>query len=223
MKKFELTKVMLLILIIVIMSLPSIILAAQYKGFVEFGGMKFTERGICEGHKSWTNTGLSIEWGDEMFKWMLTGKLGGMFEPVDDDPELPQCFTHLSIESNYNSTTDRDLIFFPFAKISYDRWLRNENSKYEDSFSKLSLISGTLGVGMRYKNFYTKLGGSLPVLIKTNGNDLSSEVGFNAIIGIEWRRLDFGLLYEQVHLDGIQSNLYGLRVEINFKERGNSK
>ena len=211
-------KRLMLVLAIVTIALSSTGLASatQYKGFVEFGGMEFTERGICEGHKSWTNTGLSIEWDNKMFNWVLTGKLGGMFEPVDDDPELPQCFTHLSIESGYDLSTNEDFALSPFVKVSYSRWLRNENSKYDNSFGKLSFISGAVGIGAKYKNLYAKFGSSLPFPIKTNGDDLSGELGLNINIGVEWGRLTFDLLYEQTHFDRVQLNLCGTRVGIKF-------
>lgn len=188
----------------------------QYEGFIELGGMGFTENGVREGHKSWTTTGIDITKGGEKLKWIFTGKLGGMFEPVDDDPELPQCLTHLSFGSNYELSTDKNITFFPYAKINYNRWLRNENPKYGDSFSKLSFISGDLGIGAKYKKFYAKLGGSLPFLVKTNSGDLSGNTGLNAIVGVEWKKLNLGLLYEQTSFDKAQLDRYGIRIGVKF-------
>ena len=195
----------------------------RYEAYIKLGGMAFKDGDIPEGHKSWINAGLDATFGTGNFKLKTNAEIGGMFEPVDDDPELPQTFYILSTKASYYFPTDTGFTFYPFAKLGFNRWLRNENPKHKDGFGELSFLSGNIGIGAKYRSFYAETGVSLPVWSQTNySHNPSGKVGFNAALGLEWKRLHFEILYEQTRFSqdgtqpGFELNQYGARLGIKF-------
>lgn len=147
-----------------------------------------------------------------------------MGEPVDEDIEMLHNTQSISARGAYDFFTENnDFTFYPFAGVSFNRWLRNENPRYEKSFSELLFSSVNLGIGAKYKNFYAEIGSSLPVWSQTDhGQSPLGEIGINWIIGFDWKRLNLGVLYEQIPFRGdagqpsFQSEEYSMSVGIKF-------
>ena len=195
----------------------------RYGVDIKIGGMEFTENEICEGHKSWISTELNVTWSGEKFKVRGTIEYAGMGEPVDEDAEMLHNIQCFSTEGSYHFITPGGLTLYPFAGVSFNRWLRNENPKYEKSFGELLFFSGKLGIGVKYRNFYAEFGGSLPFWAETNyGQSPSGKMGLIGIIGVEWKKLNIGILYEQTSFkgDGVQPSsqmdLCALKVGLRF-------
>ena len=209
------------LLILVVLSIALKVEAYELKPYCKLGGMSFKENNIKEGNKFFTAFGLSGVFGDK-FKKEITAEIWNMDEPIDEDVEIPHNGYHISFRGNYDYDTARQVIFSPYCGISFDRWERNENNKYKDSFSSLNYFSALFGITAKYKIYRVTVGGILPVLVGADYSNPSGKLGFSAMAGLEYEKFFINLFYKRTSMGGdanqpdFQLDQRGLLIGLRF-------
>ena len=179
------------------------------------------ENGISEGHKSLTGIGANLNYGGKL-KTIINGEMWIMGEPLDEDTEIPKKGYCFGIKSKYRLGKKNSTLFFPFAKVSYNKWKR-DSSKYPDSFKSLEFITGSVGIEAEKGMFHAKVGGLLPLWSQTDKvAKPKGKLGLDASAGITYKDFFLDAFYNQTSFKSdleqpeITLNLYGAMLGYKF-------
>lgn len=172
----------------------------EVEPFIKAAGMKWKEKGVSEGHKSYIGLGIQANISDFTPMPDLKLSLGlenwRMGEAVDEDVEIPRkgyrFFGEISRPIIYLGFS-----FSPCLGINFEEWHRNEgNPKIAGSWQSLRFFSATGGIKMDHKRYFAKVIAIQPFNIE--GGTLKARVGYEFSLGANvWRDLDLALFYKE--------------------------
>ncbi len=188
--------------------------AFDIEPYVKAGTIDLVEGGIEEGHKLLLATRARISTGEKVHG-TLSVEGWWMGEPYDEDREMPNNGFSFSGEVAYR-LIESDISLFPFVSVAYEGFHRDKNIKYDESWSRIEYITGTVGVKATYRVFYLKFGALFPFAAETDRDQrLDTEIGFDFETGILWKNITLGYFLKKTKFEsgdgqpGLELNLYG--------------
>jgi hypothetical protein len=193
---------MIVVLLIVLLSLAH---GADWRLYMENGGMNVTENGISEGHKSYHELGVEGIW--ETKEWLtMKGGIYGFLrgEPADEDPEIPCGGAGADVEAIFTSGWMNPYLGINYLHITRSsawKYTNPDDPEYDADYApqhetEHDMVSARAGFHLSKGWLWADLGTIIPFYTSTKSGNFGPDVG----VGVRWKGWDLGYRFKEIRM-----------------------
>ena len=178
---------------------------ADWRIYMEHGGMNVTENSISEGHKSYHELGVEGMWETKSWLTMKGGIYGFLRgEPAEEDPEIPCGGAGADIEAIFTSGWMNPYIGINYLHISRSaawKYSNPDDPEYNAGYASQhetehDMVSARGGFHLSKGWFWMDLGTIIPFYTNTKSGNFGPDVG----VGVRWKGWDVGYRFREYRM-----------------------